>query len=155
MSGLNFSKSFITHLECSSCHARLDHRQVHNVCPQCGKALLARYDLKAARERLSPTIFNKREATLWRYRELLPVLDDRNVVSLGEGFTPIVRLKKLGTQLDFSNLYLKDESYNATGSFKARGVCIAVAKALELGIHEFCIPTAGNAGGALAAYGAA
>ncbi|MEK7671681.1 MAG: threonine synthase, partial [Bacteroidota bacterium] len=86
---------------------------------------------------------------------LLTVLDDRNIVSLGEGFTPIVRLKKLGTQLDFSNLYLKDESYNATGSFKARGVCIAVAKALELGIHEFCIPTAGNAGGALAAYGAA
>ncbi len=154
MSGLNFSKSFITHLECSSCHAQLDHRQVHNVCPQCGKALLARYDLKAARERLSPDIFNKREATLWRYRELLPVLDDRNVVSLGEGFTPVVRLKKLGTQLGLSNLYLKDESYNATGSFKARGLCIAVAKALELGIHEFCIPTAGNAGGALAAYAA-
>ncbi len=92
---------------------------------------------------------------MWRYRELLPVRDDANIVSLGEGFTPILRLKNLGRNLGFDDLYMKDEGINPTGSFKARGLCMAVAKAKELGITECCIPTAGNAGGALAAYGAA
>jgi threonine synthase len=91
---------------------------------------------------------------MWRYRELLPVLDDRNIISLGEGFTPIVHLRNLGRRLGLAHLYLKDEAGNPTGSFKARGLCMAVSKAKELGIRECCIPTAGNAGGALAAYGA-
>jgi threonine synthase len=92
---------------------------------------------------------------MWRYRELLPVIDDANIVSLGEGYTPILHLKSLGAKLGYDHLYMKDEGMNPTGSFKARGLCMAVAKAKELGITECSIPTAGNAGGALAAYGAA
>ncbi|HXG01602.1 MAG TPA: threonine synthase [Bacteroidota bacterium] len=154
MTGSSDRGSFITHLECSQCRRMLDHRRVHNVCAECGKALLVRYDLLAAKKSLSPRSFIDRPATLWRYRELLPVVDDRNIVSLGEGFTPILHLRKLGSQLDLPHLYLKDEAGNPTGSFKARGLCMAVSKAKELGIGECCIPTAGNAGGALAAYGA-
>lgn len=92
---------------------------------------------------------------MWRYRELLPVIDDEHIVSLGEGFTPLLPVKSLGSKLGFSQLFMKEEGVNPTGSFKARGLCMAVSKAKELGITECCIPTAGNAGGALAAYGAA
>lgn len=145
----------MTRLECSRCRAVFDHREIHTVCTHCGHSLFARYDLDKARTRLSPNFFAKRPPTLWRYRELLPVIDDTNIVSLGEGFTPILHLKNLGRNLGFDHLYMKDEGMNPTGSFKARGLCMAVAKAKELGITECCIPTAGNAGGALAAYGAA
>ena len=147
--------SFITHLECSNCRAHHNHRQVQTVCTACGKTLLARYDLTAVRRSLSRETFMNREGSLWRYKELLPVLQDRNIVSLGEGYTPIRHMKRLGSELGLRDLRLKDESYNATGSFKARGLSVAVSKALELGITETCIPTAGNAGAALAAYGAA
>jgi threonine synthase len=92
---------------------------------------------------------------MWRYTELLPVVDDANVISLGEGFTPILPLPQLGAQQGFLHLSMKDESFNPTGSFKARGLCMAVSKAKELGVKETCMPTAGNAGAALAAYGAA
>ncbi len=91
---------------------------------------------------------------MWRYAELLPVVDDANVISLGEGFTPILPLSRLGAQQGFLHLSMKDESFNPTGSFKARGLCMAVSKAKELGVKETCMPTAGNAGAALAAYGA-
>jgi threonine synthase len=128
---------------------------VQTVCTKCGKTLLARYDLGAARRSLSRETFKDREATLWRYKELLPVLETQNIISLGEGYTPIRQLKRFGSELGLRDLRLKDESYNATGSFKARGLCVAVSKARELGITETSIPTAGNAGAALAAYGAA
>jgi threonine synthase len=147
--------SFITHLECSNCLTRHDHRQVQTVCTKCGKTLLARYDLASARRTLAREAFKNREGSLWRYKELLPVLHDENIIALGEGYTPIRQLKRLGSELGLSDLRLKEESYNATGSFKARGLCVAVSKARELGITETCIPTAGNAGSALAAYGAA
>ena len=97
----------------------------------------------------------EREKSLWRYRELLPVLQNVHIVSLGEGYTPVLKLKNLGGTIGFSDLRMKDESFNATGSFKARGMSVAISKAHELGIKEVCVPTAGNAGGALAAYGAA
>jgi len=154
MTGSNANGSFLTHLECSHCHAQFDHREVHTVCRKCGKSLLARYDLRAARAVLSPQSFIGRASTLWRYRELLPVMDAANIISLGEGFTPLLHLKKLGAKLGFHHLTMKEEGVNPTGSFKARGLCMAVSKAKELGITECCIPTAGNAGGALAAYGA-
>jgi threonine synthase len=92
---------------------------------------------------------------MWRYRELLPVTDDSVATSLGEGFTPLVSLRRMSEKSGFPKLLLKDESFNPTGSFKARGLSVAVSKARELGVREFCVPTAGNAGGALAAYTAA
>lgn len=114
-----------------------------------GKPLLARYDLSAGIDR---SVLQRRPFTMWRYRELLPVIDDRNIVSLGEGWTPMPRLTVLEQQLGVSHLFLKDEAFNPTGSFKARGLAMAVSKARELGVGKCVIPTAGNAGGALSAY---
>jgi threonine synthase len=110
---------------------------------------LRRLDGKQWRNRLS-----ERPATLWRYREVLPVTQDSSIVSLGEGMTPLLHARRLGEKLGLSNLYLKDESLNPTGSFKARGLALAVSMARELGIEKLAIPSAGNAGGALAAYAA-
>ncbi|MER3523003.1 MAG: threonine synthase [Ignavibacteria bacterium] len=155
MSGSNGSRSVITHLECSACGAVHDHRQVQGCCRRCGRALLVRYDLHRARRLLQRRDLSTRKATMWRYREVLPMERDENIVSLGEGFTPILSLGSIGKALGVPKLFLKDEAGNPTGSFKARGLCMAVSKAKELGIEECCIPTAGNAGGALAAYGAA
>ena len=155
MIGSNDNMSFITHLECSACSIRYDHRVIQSVCTHCGKSLLARYDLGEARKVLNPDRLYEREGTLWRYKELLPVLNEKNVVSLGEGFTPVRSLNRLAAGYGIKDLRFKDESFNATGSFKARGLSVAVSKATELGITEVCIPTAGNAGSALAAYGAA
>lgn len=95
-----------------------------------------------------------REGTLWRYRELLPVFDDANIVTLGEGWTPLLRVRRLGSDIGIPDLLVKEEGYNPTGSFKARGLCMAISKAKELGITEAAMPSAGNAGGALAAYAA-
>ena len=128
---------------------------MQSVCTRCGRSLLARYDLPLARKKLSREMLGKRGNSLWRYRELLPVLQDKHIISLGEGSTPLLTLKNLGASIGFSDLRMKDESFNATGSFKARGMSVAISKARELGIKEVCVPTAGNAGGALAAYGAA
>lgn len=115
----------------------------------CSKPLLAQYDLHTP---LSKDILQNRSHTIWRYFELLPVQKKENIVSLNEGFTPIVSLKKLGDEIGFASLYLKDESQNPTGSFKARGLAVAISKAKEFGRTKIIIPTAGNAGGALAAY---
>lgn len=116
---------------------------------------MARYDLEKARERLSRDSLAGREASIWRYHELLPVQRAENRVSLGEGFTPLIRARKLEEKLGFSYLYIKDESQNPTGSFKARGQSTAISKALEFGIKEVSIPSAGNAAGAMSAYAAA
>jgi len=115
---------------------------------------LAKYDLVSAKKVLNRETLASRENTLWRYRELLPVFQNEAVVSLGEGMTPILNTTKLGNALGLTKLFIKDESFNPTGSFKARGIALAVSKAKELGITEVCMPSAGNAGGALAAYAA-
>jgi threonine synthase len=124
------------------------------VCAACGKALVAEYDLERAKRELSRDQFSKREGTLWRYRELLPVVDDSMIRSLGEGWSPLLPAGRLGEELGLKSLYIKEEGYNPTLSFKARGIAVAVSKALELGIREIAMPSAGNAGGALAAYAA-
>ncbi|HEX7972925.1 MAG TPA: threonine synthase [Anaerolineales bacterium] len=123
-------------------------------CTDCRSPLLARYDLRALRDRLLPGALQDRPRGLWRWAELLPVRDPAFRITLGEGDTPLLRAPRLGEQLGLSNLFIKDESLNPTGTFKARGLATAVARALELGVSQFVIPTAGNAGGALAAYAA-
>jgi len=145
--------SFLTHLECPECERDFPADIVQNLCP-CGAPLFARYDLKRAAAELTKEELAERPPSLWRYQELLPVIELENMVSLGEGFTPLIKTKRLGKDLGLSHLYIKDESQNITGSFKARGLAVAVAKAYELGVREIVIPSAGNAGGALAAYAA-
>lgn len=115
---------------------------------------MARYDLEVARTELDRDRFRLRLPGMWRWREILPVFDEENMVSLGEGDAPLLRLNHLGEELNLLNLFVKDESLNPTGSFKARGLSAAVSRAKELGIKKIIIPTAGNAGGALAAYAA-
>ena len=145
-------KSRLSHLECSACGDPLDADQLQTVCPRCGGALLARYDLKPGAA--SKAEVASRGGGLWRWRELLPVRDEAHIVSLGEGDTPLLPAPRLGESLGLSALYIKAESFNPTGSFKARGLAVAVSRAVELGARTFVIPSAGNAGGALAAYAA-
>ena len=146
--------SFLTHLECPECGSRFNAEELQSFCPTCKSPLLARYDLEALRADLTRETVSKRGRGIWRWAELLPVRIPHNRLTLGEGDTPLVRVDRLGGQLGLENLYVKDESTNPTGSFKARGLCMAVARAVELGVTAFSIPTAGNAGGALAAYAA-
>jgi threonine synthase len=146
-----FLPTTITHLECSKCGERHSHEKLQNLC-RCGGPLLARYDLAKAAHTLSREALKSRPATMWRYAEVLPA---REAVSLGEGMTPVIHARRLGAQLGLDALYVKDEGLNPTGSFKARGLSAAVTRAKELGAKALAIPTAGNAGGALAAYAAA
>jgi len=145
---------FLSHLECSMCQKQYDASQIYNLCPSCQKPLLARYNIKEAGKSISCDSLALREPNLWRYRELLPISDKRFELCLGEGFTPLVQATKLGEVINFKSLYIKDEGLNPTGSFKARGLCIAVSRAFELGIGEISIPSAGNAAGAMSAYAA-
>jgi len=144
----------VTHLECAACGLRHEARRLHNLCAECGKPLLVRYDLKRAAASLTKESLSRRAPDLWRYREVLPVERDTNIVTLGEGFTPLVRALRLGAQLGLRNLYIKDEGQNPTQSFKARGMTAAVSMAKELGVKKLAVPSAGNAAGALAAYAA-
>ncbi len=144
----------MTHLRCSGSGEKYSPFELQTVCPRCSRTLLVDYDLEAVRSRLSPAVIGRREGTLWRYRELLPVVDDANIVSLGEGWTPLVRADRLAAAIGLTSLLVKEEGYNPTGSFKARGLCLAVSRAKELGVREASMPSAGNAGGALAAYAA-
>jgi threonine synthase len=146
--------SNVTHLECMACGTRHDAGRLHNLCTQCGKPLYARYDLAAASRTLTKGALAKRAADMWRYREVMPVEDDANIVSLGEGWTPLLRAERLGTDVGIERLLIKDESLNPTQSFKARGMSAAVSMAKELGVRKLAAPSAGNAGGALAAYAA-
>jgi threonine synthase len=125
-----------------------------NLCIDCGKPLLVRYDLKQAAASLTRESLKGRAPDLWRYREVLPVEHDENVINLGEGFTPLVHALRLGAQLGLSEVYIKDEGQNPTQSFKARGMAAAVSMAKELGAKKLAVPSAGNAAGALAAYAA-
>ena len=145
--------SCVTHLECGRCGRQYEPGKVYNLC-DCGSPLLVRYDLGQAARTLSRERMASRPANLWRYREALPVARDSSIVCLGEGFTPLIHAQRLGEKLGLPNLYLKDESANPTGSFKARGLAVAVSMARELGIRKLAMPSAGNAGGALAAYAA-
>jgi len=140
----------ITHLECSRCGKKHTHDRLQNLC-ECGGPLLARYDLKAAARTLTREALGSRPATMWRYEEVLPA---RQAISLGEGMTPVVHAERLGKALGLDGLYVKDEGLNPTGSFKARGLAAAVSRAKELRAKSLAAPTAGNAGGALAAYAA-
>lgn len=146
--------SFITKLDCSGCGEKYSPDEIHTFCPTCQSPLLARYDLETIRSRVDRDEFRMRQGGMWRWRELLPVKSPQNLVSLGEGDTALVHLPRLGKELGLSNLFVKDESSNPTGSFKARGLAAAISKAKELGIEKVIIPTAGNAGGAMAAYAA-
>ena len=146
---MTFAKEII----CPRCNQRYELSQVLNLC-SCGSPLLVRYDLKQAATVLDKGSLEKRKATLWRYRELLPLQDDANLVSLGEGFTPLLQAKALGGEVGLKRLWIKDEAQNPTGSFKDRGIALAVSRAKELGIKKVAIPSAGNAGGSLSAYAA-
>lgn len=146
--------SFITHLECSKCHKEYSYQQIQTFCPDCKATLLPRYDLDAVKEKVDRDEISSRKKGMWRWHELLPVLQEENQISLGEGDTPLLSLPRLGNALGLSNLFVKDESNNPTGSFKARGLAAAISKAKELGVEKVIIPTAGNAGGAMAAYAA-
>lgn len=147
-------KSYLTHLECAWCHQTYDADQLINLCPDCGKPLLARYDIDSARQTFSRASLGGRPANLWRYGEMLPVRDPAYRYTLNEGYTPLIKLDRLGQSLGLTNLYAKDESLNPTASFKARGLVMAVSRAAELGAKAIAIPTAGNAGSAMAAYAA-
>ncbi|MGB8648762.1 MAG: threonine synthase [Anaerolineae bacterium] len=148
-------QSFLSHLECTQCGRRCSADELHTTCPSCGKVLFARYDLDAARRSFSKSDLAGRPWTMWRWFELMPVRNPANIVTLGEGMTPLLPLRRLGLAHGFASLYVKDEGLNPTGSFKARGLSAAVSKAQELGVRAVAIPSAGNAAGALAAYGTA
>ena len=143
--------NFVTHLECTMTGERHEANQVHGLS-RAGKPLLVRYDLAGVREALSKEMLTQRAPDLWRYRELLPVRDPENVVSLGECITPLVRMPKLEAKLGGGEILVKDEGRLPTGSFKARGLVLAVSMAKALGIKHMAMPTNGNAGAALAAY---
>ena len=145
----------VTHLECANCHKTYEANKLHNLCVECGKPLLVRYDLAKAAQTLTKESLKSRPENLWRYAEVLPVEKAENIVSFGEGFTPIFKTERLAAALPLKlNLYIKDESTNPTQSFKARGMSAAVSMAKELGVTKTAAPSAGNAGGALAAYAA-
>ena len=140
-------------LRCTACGDIHNIDSKHKLC-SCGKVLFVDYDLEKAKETLDKSSFHKRRYDIWRMAEIMPVFDNKYRFTLGEGWTPIVKINNLGEMMGLKNLYLKDESFNPTGSFKSRGLCAAVSRAVELGINDFVIPTAGNAGAALAAYAA-
>jgi len=147
--------NFLSHLECPKCQTRHDAHKPQNLCVKCGAPLLVYYRLTEAKHALARDIVRDRPRSMWRYKELLPVQDDRNIVSLGEGFTPMLHARGTGKAIGLDNLIVKDEGLNPTGTFKARGASAGVSRAKELGIREVAMPTAGNAGSAWAAYCAA
>jgi threonine synthase len=145
---------FLTHLSCTACGLRHEWARLQNLCTACQKPLFCQYDLAAAGRALRPGSLTTREKSLWRYRELLPLPAEADPVCLGEGGTPLLRAERFGNQVGIPNLWIKDESQNPTQSFKARGMSVAVSMAKYLGATKLAVPSAGNAGGALAAYAA-
>ncbi|WP_420127636.1 threonine synthase [Longimicrobium sp.] len=144
-----------SHLECTRCGASYASEEPHRLSPCCEKPLYPRYDLEAIGRRLSRDDLAGRSADLWRYAELLPVRDPSNAVRLGEGWTPMIDTPRLAARIGVGRCWVKDEGQNPTASFKARGLCMAISRAKELGITEVALPSAGNAGSATAAYAAA
>jgi threonine synthase len=146
---------YLSYLQCSSCGEKFDPDKLWNLCPICEKPLLARYDLDLLQKNLKKEELVKRENNIWRFRELLPVQERRYMITLGEGCTPLIPAQNLVSLLGIQQIFIKDEGANPTGSFKARGLAVAVARARELGAAQLSIPSAGNAAGALSAYAAA
>ena len=155
MTGLTFMTmlSTISHLECSraSCAKTTSHNVLQNLCASCSAPLIARYDLGKAKSTFTREALLRRVRTMWRYEEVLP---NGIPVTLGEGMTPLIHAQRLGELLGLRHLYIKDEGLNPTGSFKARGLSAAITMASKLGAKTIALPTAGNAGGAAAAYAA-
>lgn len=143
----------VTALVCSKCQRWYPPGRIYQLC-ECGKPLLVQYDLQRAARTLTRSALALRAPTLWRYREVLPVDEDAAIVSLGEGFTPLLACPRLAARLGVRALFIKDESANPTGTFKARGMAVAVSMARQLGLTRLAVPSAGNAAGALAAYAA-
>ena len=145
--------SYISHLECPKCHETYAEHQVNQLCT-CGSPLLVRYRLDEVRTAFKKEDLLHRDNSLWRYHEILPVKHEENVVSLGEGMTPLVPVKELGNKMNIPKLYLKDEGIIPTGSFKTRGASVGISKAKEIGVEQLAMPTNGNAGAAWALYAA-
>lgn len=145
--------SYFSYLQCSKCGKEYSKDEPHNLC-ECGGPLLVRYDLHSIKENVDKNVFKTREKGLFRFKELLPIEDEKNIISLGEGDTPILKADSLGDKIGAENLYIKDEGLNPTGTFKSRGAAVGISKAKELGIKTIAMPTAGNAGGAWSAYSA-
>lgn len=146
--------NYVTHLECANCGQKYDAAKVHNLCTSCNRPLWVKYDLNALKAAFPKQKLADRPATLWRFLEMLPIQDPGRIVSLQETITPILETKRLASEFGVKHLFVKDESRLPTGSFKARGMAMAISKANEFGIRRVAVPTAGNAGGALAAYAA-
>jgi threonine synthase len=146
--------SFVTHLECANCGQRYDADKVHNLCTACQRPLWVRYDLDALKKGFPKKALFGRPPTIWRYLEMLPIRDPAKIVSLTETITPILETRRLAAEFGVNHLYVKDESRLPTGSFKARGMALAISRANEFGLQRVACPTAGNAGGAMAAYAA-
>ena len=147
-------RSHLTHLECSNCAATFPADRLMTTCPACAKVLYARYDLAAAAKEMTPEALATRPWNLWRYFEILPVIDPAFALTIGEGGTPLLDVPTLGRAFGIDRLLIKDEGLNPTGSFKARGLGMAVSRAKELGATSLAIPSAGNAASAMAAYAA-
>ena len=145
--------SYISHLHCPKCQKEFDKGEKHQLC-DCGSPLLVDYDLAELRKVLKPEDLKERNADLWRYREMLPVENKDNIVTLGEGMTPFLPMKTIGSDMDITNLFMKDEGIIPTGTFKARGAAVGVSMAKELKVEELAMPTNGNAGASWALYAA-
>lgn len=146
-------KTYLTHFECSACGTSYEASGYRTLC-RCGKPLFARYDLEQAGRNLPRAALQQRGPCLWRYRELLPLDDDSAIVSLGEGMSPLLAAPRLASELGMAHVWVKDEGRLPTGTFKARGLSVAVSLAKRHGFRALAIPSAGNAAGALAAYAA-
>ena len=145
----------VTHLECALCSLRHEAGELQNLCRECGKPLLVRYALDRASRSLNKENLAGRVSSLWRYREMLPLENQENTVTFGEGWTPLIKADRLAATLSKKlQLYIKDEGQNPTQSFKARGMTAAISVAKELGVKKVAVPSAGNAAGAMAAYAA-
>ena len=145
-------KSYLKHLECTYCGLIHSVHEPNRLCVDCGKVLYPRYDIEKARLEVNKENLKVRDSNMWRYFEMMPVLDFKNVVTLGEGFTPILSASRLSERLGCQDIVIKDEGVNPTASFKARGLSAAVSKAKELGITKLTMPSAGNAAGAMSSY---
>ena len=147
-------KSYLVNLKCSYCGAEYSAEEVQTTCKACGKVLLAQYDLESAKKDINKDVILRRPQNMWKWFEIMPVRNPENVVTLGEGCTPLLPALRLGKKWGAQKLFIKEEGLNPTGSFKARGMGAAVSKAKELGVKAIGAPSAGNAASALSAYGA-
>lgn len=143
--------SYISNLECPKCRREYSAKEIQQLC-ECGSPLLVNYNLEELKQVWKPSNLVGRRTDLWRYHELLPVEKEDNIISLGEGMTPLIAMAEIGKDMQVSNLYMKDEGIIPTGTFKARGAAVGVSKAKELGVKQLAMPTNGNAGAAWSLY---